>query len=329
MVTGSGSGLAGKRCFVTGGANGIGREIVRAFAQEGALVFFCDRDPAAGRRLEGEVGPGSFYEVDVTDAAALEKALRDAAGPGKALDILVNNVGISEFSPLLETVVERFDRVIATNLRPVFVASRVFAQLWNDRFGFPSGSVVPDEREVTEASSGTNVGPTAGTCPTAGDGGVLRPGSCTGSGAGDMARPLTGTGDGFETALADGPGAVSGTEIQCGRIINIASTRWAQSEPDSEGYAASKGGIVSLTHALSASFSGSGVTVNCVSPGWIETGDYGVLSAADHAQHPSGRVGRPGDIARVCLMLADPRNGFIDGENIVVDGGMTRKMIYV
>ncbi|MCD8171909.1 MAG: SDR family oxidoreductase [Alistipes sp.] len=326
MVTGSGFGLAGKKCFVTGGANGIGREIVRAFAQEGALVFFCDRDPAAGRRLEGEVGPGSFYEVDVTDAAALEKALRDAAGPGKALDILVNNVGISEFSPLLETDVERFDRVIATNLRPMFVASRVFAQLWNARFGFPSGSVVPDEREVTGGLPGTYNGAAAGTCSTTG---VIRPGSRSGKGVGDMARLLTGTDDGFETALADGPGAVSGTEIQCGRIINIASTRWAQSEPGSEGYAASKGGIVSLTHALSASFSGSGVTVNCVSPGWIETGDYGALSAADHAQHPLGRVGRPGDIARVCLMLADPHNGFIDGENIVVDGGMTRKMIYV
>ena len=113
-----------------------------------------------------------------------------------------------------------------------------------------------------------------------------------------------------------------------GRIINIASTRYLMSEPDSEAYAASKGGIVSLTHALAVSLSKYNITVNCISPGWIETGDYGVLKASDHNQHPSGRVGVPDDIARMCLFLCEPDNNFINGQNLIVDGGMTKKMIY-
>jgi Dehydrogenases with different specificities (related to short-chain alcohol dehydrogenases) len=116
---------------------------------------------------------------------------------------------------------------------------------------------------------------------------------------------------------------------QYGRIINMASTRWLQSEPGTEGYAASKGGIVSLTHALMMSLTDYNITVNCISPGWIDTGHYGALKPEDHAQHPSGRVGVPEDIARTCLFLADPENGFINGQNIVVDGGMTKKMIYI
>jgi NAD(P)-dependent dehydrogenase (short-subunit alcohol dehydrogenase family) len=111
-----------------------------------------------------------------------------------------------------------------------------------------------------------------------------------------------------------------------GLIVNIASTRAFMSEPDSEAYAASKGGLVSLTHALAASFAPHRVRVNCISPGWIETGDYLKLREADHLQHFSGRVGRPEDIAKACLFLAG--NDFINGENIIIDGGMTRKMIY-
>lgn len=113
-----------------------------------------------------------------------------------------------------------------------------------------------------------------------------------------------------------------------GRIVNMASTRHLMSEPGSEAYAASKGGIVSLTQALAVSLSEYNITVNCISPGWIETGDYEQLRTIDHKQHPSRRVGKPDDIAHVCLFLCQPDNNFIDGENIVVDGGMTRKMIY-
>jgi len=116
--------------------------------------------------------------------------------------------------------------------------------------------------------------------------------------------------------------------ITYGRIINMASTRYLMSEPDSEAYAASKGGIVSLTHALAISLSKYNITVNCISPGWIETGDYSKLRPVDHQQHPSGRVGIPDDIAQTCLFLCHPANNFINGQNIVVDGGMTKKMIY-
>lgn len=74
--------------------------------------------------------------------------------------------------------------------------------------------------------------------------------------------------------------------------------------------------------------SGTGITVNAVSPGWIETGDYSALSDADHRQHPSGRVGRPEDILNACLFLCDPANGFVNGANLLIDGGMTKRMIY-
>ena len=113
-----------------------------------------------------------------------------------------------------------------------------------------------------------------------------------------------------------------------GSIVSIASTRALMSEPNTEAYSASKGGIVSLTHSLAASLGPDGIRVNCISPGWICTGDYDALSEADHRQHLAGRVGRPEDIARACLFLADPANGFITGTNLVVDGGMTRTMMY-
>jgi NAD(P)-dependent dehydrogenase (short-subunit alcohol dehydrogenase family) len=113
-----------------------------------------------------------------------------------------------------------------------------------------------------------------------------------------------------------------------GSIINIASTRALMSEPDSEAYAASKGGIVALTHALAASLAADHIRVNCISPGWIETGDYSKLRDVDHSQHLSGRVGRPEDIAAACLFLSGEESGFITGANIIIDGGMTRKMIY-
>lgn len=113
-----------------------------------------------------------------------------------------------------------------------------------------------------------------------------------------------------------------------GSIVNISSTRALMSEPGSEAYAASKGGLVSLTHALAASFAPYNIQVNCISPGWVQTGDYDKLTESDHKQHLSGRVGRPDDIASACLYLTREDNRFINGANIVIDGGMTRKMIY-
>ena len=121
-----------------------------------------------------------------------------------------------------------------------------------------------------------------------------------------------------------------------GSIVNIASTRALMSEPHTESYAASKGGLVALTHALALSL-GPEVRVNCISPGWIDVTPWAKrsrrrpaeLSRTDQAQHPAGRVGRPADIAAMTLFLASDESGFITGENIVIDGGMTRKMSYV
>lgn len=120
-----------------------------------------------------------------------------------------------------------------------------------------------------------------------------------------------------------------------GAIVNIASTRALQSEADTEAYSASKGGLVALTHALALSLAPA-VRVNCVSPGWIDTRDWKhapparaeALREVDHAQHPAGRVGRPQDVAALVAWLVSPEAGFVTGANIVLDGGMTRKMIY-
>ncbi|MGL4737468.1 MAG: SDR family oxidoreductase [Cellulosilyticaceae bacterium] len=113
-----------------------------------------------------------------------------------------------------------------------------------------------------------------------------------------------------------------------GRIIQIASTRFHQNEADWEAYGASKGGLVSLTNSLCVSLADTPITVNTISPGWIEVNAYDQLTQMDHKQHPSGRVGKPSDIVNACLFLADEDNDFINGSNIVVDGGMTKKMIY-
>jgi len=113
-----------------------------------------------------------------------------------------------------------------------------------------------------------------------------------------------------------------------GSIINISSTRAYQSEPNTEAYSASKGGIIALTHALANSLANDFITVNSISPGWIETKDYDHLRNVDHEQHLSKRVGKPADIARACLFLTNPENNFITGTNLMVDGGMTVKMIY-
>lgn len=110
-----------------------------------------------------------------------------------------------------------------------------------------------------------------------------------------------------------------------GAIINIASTRANMSEPMSEAYAASKGGIVALTHALAVSL-GPEIRVNCISPGWIETRPDAVHSEVDRQQHPVGRVGTPRDIAELVHYLVNAT--FLTGQNVVLDGGMTKRMIY-
>lgn len=241
-----------RRVFVTGGASGIGRAIVEAFRHADCRVAFCDKDVKKGTATAQATG-ARFYPVDVVDANALSSAVDDVIAKWGDIDIIINNVGVGNFSPLTSTSIEDFDLILATNLRPVFITAR---QLALHRESLPEKNTY-------------------------------------------------------------------------GRIINLCSTRFKMSEPGTEGYAASKGGVASLTHALMASLAPLHITVNCISPGWIENYNYDTLSVADHEQHPSRRVGRPEDIARMCMFLAMEENNFINGENIIIDGGMTRKMIYV
>ena len=111
-----------------------------------------------------------------------------------------------------------------------------------------------------------------------------------------------------------------------GSIINISSSRDRMSMPQTESYTAAKGGIAALTHAMAVSLSGK-VRVNSISPGWIDT-DFTVYEGADAIQQPAGRVGNPLDIANMALFLCSEKAGFITGENICIDGGMTKQMIY-
>lgn len=241
------------RVFVTGGASGIGREIVRAFRQENCQVSFCDIDNRRGTETAQATG-AKFYPVDIADAGRLTACLDSVIADRGDIDVIVNNAGVFSQAPLEELTVEDFDHTLAVNLRPVFITAR---------------------------------------------------------------------------RLAIHRRSLAAPNPYGGRIINIASTRAMMSEASTEAYSASKGGIVSLTHSLMMSLSQWNITVNAISPGWIETGDYAALTEADRQQHPSRRVGTPADVARLVIFLTDPANDFINGQNLTIDGGMTRKMIYV
>ena len=241
-----------KRVFVSGGASGIRKAIVKAFCNAGCQVAFCDIDAKNGNLTAQETG-ARFLHIDVADVQALEAGLQHIADTWGDIDIIINNAGTFSYTPLTDCTVEQFDKTLAINLRPIFITARFLGRL----------------RKSKQAAN------------------------------------------------------------SYGRIINISSTRAIMSESGTEPYSASKGGITALTHALTASLSEFSITVNCISPGWIHTGKPQELRPEDHLQHPSKRVGNPDDIARACLWLSMEENGFINGENIVIDGGMTRKMQYI
>ncbi len=238
--------------IITGAANGIGKTTAETFARAGYGVVIADIDRENGEKLEQEItsagGDGFFVEVDVKKEEEITRLVELTIQKYGGIHVVINNAGISVFENFFELSTARWDEVIQTNLRSVFLMAREASRFMKERGG---------------------------------------------------------------------------------SIINIASTRALMSEPNSESYAASKGGVVALTHALAATLSPYRIRVNCISPGWIHTGNEEELTKEDHEQHWSGRVGRPKDIAELCLFLARPDNDFINGENIVVDGGMTKKMIYI
>ena len=239
-----------RRVFITGGAHGIGKSIVQAFADKGDKVVFCDIDTARGEMVAAQTG-AVFYKVDVTDAVQLEACMQQVFDTWGDIDVLVNNVGIGMFRPLTEVSVAEFDQVIGTNLRSAFITSRMLAR-------------------HRKANGNTAYG----------------------------------------------------------RIINLCSTRYLQSEAGTEAYSASKGGIYSLTHALAVSLAPMHITVNAIAPGWIHVQETEVLRPEDHDFHLSKRVGTPQDIARLCLFLCQAENNFINAQTLTVDGGTTAKMIY-
>ncbi|WP_210610654.1 glucose 1-dehydrogenase [Priestia flexa] len=238
---------------VTGGASGIGKGVVSAYAKKGAKVVIADIDEEQGNKhakaLREAGAQAIFIHTDVRKEEDVINLIKETVSAYGSLTILVNNAGITKWKSPYELTLDEWDDIINLNLRSVFLCSREAAKVMrNNKAG--------------------------------------------------------------------------------GSIVNLASTRAVMSEPNTEAYAATKGGIVALTHALAISLGPDKITVNAISPGWIETQQYEELRDIDHAQHPSNRVGTPEDIAKACLYLTHPDNDFVTGTNVVVDGGMTRKMIY-
>lgn len=250
-----------KVIIVTGGGQGIGMAISRAFAAEGAKVVIVDIDREAGLENEAYITArrqeAMFIEADIAQETDVQKMILKVTERWGRVDVLINNAGVSYRGNIFDDPMESWDRVIGINLRGAYMCAK-YAAPW----------------------------------------------------------------------LA---------KSQNGAVVNMASTRAMMSEPGWEAYAASKGGILSLTHALAISLGEYHIRVNAICPGWIEVGDWKKTSAwitphhseADKTQHPVGRVGNPEDIAAACLYLASEEAGFITGTQLVVDGGMTRKMIYV
>lgn len=250
-----------KTVIVTGGGQGIGRVVSRAFAAEGANVVISDIDEEAGLENESYIRDSGFeatyIKTDVSNAATVKHMVDEALKKYDGIHILINNAAVSGFGSIFDISTEEWDKTIGVNLSGMYYCAKFCAPVMRSQ--------------------------------------------------------------------------------NSGSIINMASTRAFMSEPDTEPYSASKGGIIALTHSLAISLGKYGIRVNSISPGWIDVSLWKKgslakqepLSEQDHKQHPAGRVGTPEDIAQACLFLASAKSGFITGENITVDGGMTKKMIYI
>ncbi len=246
--------------IVTGGAQGIGKGIVRYLLERGHQIVIADVDAEAGQETREEyrgLGEIAFIETDVSNEASVQRCVQRVVEAHKRIGALINNAGLARppREPVETLSLEVWNRFLATNLTGCFLMTK---------------HCVPHLRQAR------------------------------------------------------------------GAIVNIASTRAIQSEPHTEAYSATKGGLVAVTHALAISL-GHEIRVNCISPGWIDVSQWkkrsqrkaADLREEDHAQHPAGRVGTPQDIAALVAFLISEGAGFITGQNFVVDGGMTKKMIYV
>jgi NAD(P)-dependent dehydrogenase (short-subunit alcohol dehydrogenase family) len=246
-----------KTAIITGGAQGIGKAIAKAFLEKGWTAVIADTDREAGEETVREfniLGRIEYIQTDVSNEEQVEKLVELTIKQFERIDALINNAGIAVNKPLETLSLEEWNRVLGINLTGTFLCAK------------------------------------------------------------HSSPHLQRNG---------------------GSIINIASTRAFMSEASTEAYSASKGGVVALTHALAVSL-GPGIRVNCISPGWIETGPWKKksqrntvdLSEEDHLQHPAGRVGTPEDISSLVLYLVSTEASFLTGSNLIADGGMTRKMIY-
>ncbi len=254
--------LDGRICIVTGGASGIGRAIALRFAQEGARIVILDPrgEPIEGGGPTPELiaaagGDARAFPVDVADPDALEQAVTEVVAEFGALDVMVNNAAIYTGTNLLDTTPEQWDRVIAVNLRAVFVGCRIAV------------------RQMLKQEP-----------------------------RGD-AR---------------------------GRIVNISSQHGMIACPGDIAYGTSKAGVVYLTRQIANDYAARGIVCNAVAPGKILTGRSDAIDAASMAysrartpmaRDPLGRLGRPEDVAGAALFLASDEATYINGENLMVDGG--------
>ena len=239
-----------KHAIITGGANGIGRCIAKAFLREGATVSIIDINKPAGEALQSSHSNLHFFQGDIAEKEMLERFVNSLTQP---VDYLINNACIGKGGLLSGCSYKDFEYVQRVGVSAPYYLTSLLLQ---------------------------------------------------------------------HNLLA--PGA---------SIVNISSTRANQSQPDTEAYTAAKGGISSLTHAMAISLAGK-ARVNAINPGWVETATYNTAAPSpthsdpNNLQHPAGRIGIPEDIAEMVLFLCSKKAGFITGESITIDGGMSRLMIY-
>lgn len=239
--------FSNKVCVVTGGANGIGKTIVKEFLASGARVAIIDMDAHAGEKLLNEHHSDQllFYSGDIANEEVIINFVQEVLNRFSSVDYLINNACISRAGILSGCSYEDFNYILRIGVSAPYQLTKLLLNHFNN-------------------------------------------------------------------------GA---------SIVNISSSRALMSEEDTESYSAAKGGISSLTHALSISLAGR-VRVNSISPGWIETDPTAEHSEADKIQHPVRRIGTPKDIAKMVQFLCSEDSSFITGENITIDGGMTKQMIY-